>query len=106
MTQADNPSTESLELGVNLPEEKKEPKPFQTKDRWTIITMRVCGHVPDLIESVTREGNRVLMYHFPVTAWTDYDAYMRGEPILVKDIRLVEQSEREFKNNLHRFARY
>lgn len=83
----------------------RKPQPIETKDRWTILTLRSVGHVPCKIEPVAMAGgNRVLLYHFDITAWTDYDAYMRGEPIPIPDIRLVEQADREFKNNLHRFA--
>jgi hypothetical protein len=83
----------------------RDPQAISTKDRWTILTLRVKGHVPSNIETVAMGQNSVLMYHFDETAWTDYDAYMRGEPIPIGDIREVEQAEREFKNNLHRFAR-
>ena len=85
-------------------EEKREPKPIETKDRWTILTLRVKGHVPTAIEPTAVGNNRVLVYRFGLEAWTDYDAYMRGEPIPISDIREVEQAEREFKNNLHRFS--
>lgn len=82
-----------------------EAKPFETKDRWTILAMRVCGHIPASIESVALGSNKVLMYRFENTAWTDYDDYMRGdirEPF--GTIRQVQAAELEFKNNLHRFS--
>lgn len=78
---------------------------FETKDRWTILAMRVCGHVPELIQSVALGKNKVLMYTFGDAAWTDYDDYMRGaerEPF--ETIRRVQSAELEFKNNLHRFS--
>jgi hypothetical protein len=86
------------------PTQSDKAKSVETKDRWTILTLRVRGHVPLKIVPTAVGNNRVLVYHFPRTAWTDYDSYMRGEAIPVEDIRIVEAAEREFKNNLYRFA--
>lgn len=98
----------SLEKESGDEVEGTEPKPerIATKDKWAIIAMRVRGHVPERIEPVSLGHNNVMVYHFGTAAWTDYDCYMRGEPIPVADIREVEQADREFKNNLHRFPSY
>lgn len=85
--------------------DSRSPCPIETQDRWTILTLRVKGHVPTMIEPRITGSQRILIYQFADTAWTDYDAYMRGEPIPIEDIRMVESAEREFKNNLHRFSR-
>jgi hypothetical protein len=74
-----------------------------TKDRWTILTLRVLGHVPERIESVAYGSTNVLMFHFPNTAQTDFDRYMRGVPIPVQDIRDVVNAEREFKDILRNY---
>jgi len=90
-------------------EEKSEPAvtpaPFSTKDQWAIIALKTRDHVPQVIERKMVGSQDVLMYSYAEAAWTDYDAYMRGETFPVSDIRLVEQAMREFKNNLHRFSR-
>jgi hypothetical protein len=97
MTKAEKPK-------ANDAEEPKEVPP--TKDRWIILTLTTKKFVPTKIEYVkTEDGHWVLMYHFGDEAFDIYDAYLRGEPIPVEDIREVERAERQFKNNLHRYSR-
>lgn len=80
--------------------------PVETKDYWSILALIAMEHVPVKIEQ-TEEGERsVMVYHFPSTAHTHYEAWMRGEregPLGV--IRRVKSAAELFKDNLHRYAR-
>lgn len=83
-----------------------EKKVIETKDKWTIIALRCKGHVPDKIDQDTSaSGTPLLVYVFPESAYEDFDAYSRGEPFPVEDIRLIQQMDTEFKNNLYRHSR-
>jgi hypothetical protein len=83
-----------------------DKQPVVTKDMWTIVALRVCGHVPEKIDiqpHPTNEDTKYLVYHFGDEAYVDYDDFMRGvnrEPF--NTLRTVMRAVSEFKNNLFR----
>lgn len=86
--------------------EVKAPEPHQveTKDMNTIRALRALGHVADRVFATAQPGSMaVVKYLFPLTAWTDFDRYTRGETLMVA-ISDYESADRELKNNIHRFS--
>lgn len=91
-------------MSVKAP--KMIPEQVVTRDRQVICFLRSRKHVPLSIALITNEdGREVLLYTFDVTSWEDYEAYMRGEPMPIADVRDYESADREFRNNLFRFTR-
>lgn len=92
-------------MSENKEMELQKNESVETKDKWTILALRCKGHIPERIEKdESFSGSPILVYIFPKTAYADFEAYCRGEPFPVEDIRLVQQMDTEFKNNLYRHS--
>lgn len=96
-------SDEKDKVDDTVQEEESKAEAFETKDAPTIHALNAIGHTPAKITPTAAGNQLVLFYGFPETAWTDYDAYNRGEDFTIS-LRAYEASVRQFKTNLHRFA--
>ena len=81
-----------------------EPKPVETKDKWTIYALLTLEHIPLRINTIENaNGYRIKVYEFEETAHTDYENWVRGSKEGdMAVIRKVKSAEDLFIDNLHR----